>query len=74
MYEHKDNSGTFRKNDRKEKETHADLRGDGKMFGKNVWINVWMKKDKNGNPYYSMSIREKENFTQNKAAEEDVPW
>ncbi len=56
-FEHRDNSFTAFKNNRKEAATHADFTGEGLIEGKKVWINIWVKKDKNGNPYYSGSVR-----------------
>lgn len=58
-YEHKDMSGSAFSNRKKSEPTHADLTGDGRIFGKDVWINVWKKKDKNGDTWISFSFREK---------------
>jgi len=58
-YETRDNSGSMFKNTRKEKDTHADMTGEIMVDGKLFWINGWRKVDKNGNPWYSMSVRPK---------------
>lgn len=57
-FEHKDGSFSVFKNTRKEQSTHADLTGSGKFNGQEVWVNLW-EKDKNGQRYYSGSIRAK---------------
>lgn len=59
-FEHKDNSFSVFKNKRKANATHADLAGDGMFNGQAVWVNLWSKSDKNGDPYYSGSIRPKD--------------
>ena len=48
------------KNNRKEKPTHPDFTGDMNVDGKMYWVNMWEKTDKNGNTYFSGSIREKD--------------
>ncbi len=59
-YEVKDMSGSAFMNRRKTEDRHADLTGEAKIFGRDVWVNVWKKKDKNGNTYISFGFREKE--------------
>jgi hypothetical protein len=59
-YEVKDMTGSAFRNKRKELQTHADLTGEAKIFGQDVWVNVWKKKDKNGDTYISFSFREKQ--------------
>lgn len=59
-YEQKDMTGSAFKNRRKADPKHADLTGDAKIFGRDVWVNVWKKKDKNGDTYISYTFREKQ--------------
>lgn len=59
-YEIKDMTGTAFMNKRKSEPNHADLTGEAKIFGRDVWVNVWKKKDKNGNTYISFSVKEKQ--------------
>lgn len=59
-YEKKENSGSAFKNTRKAAETHADYTGDCLIDGQEYWINTWVKKDKNGNPWFSHSFRKKQ--------------
>lgn len=59
-YTPKDNSGSIFKNDRKEKETHPDGKGSALIDGVEYWISSWTKKDRNGNPYRSLSFQRKE--------------
>ena len=55
------NRGVLFKNDRKEKETHPDYKGsytDGS--GAEFWLSAWLKKDKNGNTFMSLSTTAKD--------------
>ena len=53
------NSGILGKNDRKETENHADLRGDALVDGTRYWVSAWLKQSEKG-PFYSLSFREVE--------------
>lgn len=59
-FEHKDNSGTLFKNDKKETESHPNAKGEAKIGGVMYWVAAWTKKDKNGNPWQSLSFTPKE--------------
>lgn len=55
------NRGVLFKNDRKEKDTHPDYKGsytDGN--GQEFWLSAWLKKDKNGNTFMSLSTTAKD--------------
>ena len=58
-YELKDNSGSLFKNDRKEKDTHADYKGTVKIGGVEYWQNAWVK-EVNGKKFFSQSFTPKE--------------
>ena len=66
-YEKKENTGSAFKNTRKAAETHADYTGDCLIDGQEYWINTWVKKDKNGNPWFSHSFRKKQPRAENQA-------
>lgn len=58
-YEHKDNTGTMRKNDRKaEGSSQPDYKGSGKIDGVNKDFSAWLKKDKNGVTFMSFSFQQ----------------
>lgn len=59
-FELKDFSGNCFKNSNKVKETQADFTGEIKVDGVVYWLNTWQKTDKNGNPYFSHSLKKKE--------------
>jgi hypothetical protein len=59
-FERKDNSGAVFNNERKEKDTHPDRTGDAVIDGKAYWVNGWLKKDKNGKPFLSLSFNPKD--------------
>ncbi len=45
-YEQRELSGSLFKNERKEKDTHADYQGTCLIDGTEYWINAWIKKGK----------------------------
>lgn len=59
-YEQRDNSGSMFKNDRRTNDKQADMTGSVMIEGKEYWINAWRKIDKNNNPWYSFSFKEKQ--------------
>lgn len=59
-YEAKAGSFSLFKNDRKEKDTHPDYRGDGKdLDGNDVWVSAWIKEGSKGK-FMSCSIQRKD--------------
>lgn len=59
-YEVKDMSGSLFINDKREKDTHPNWTGSGKINGKDVWISAWVKQTKNGQDWLSLSFKEKD--------------
>ena len=57
-FERKNNTATVFLNQFKQKETHPDYTGAGLINGKKTLVSVWIKTDKNGNRYMSMSFQE----------------
>jgi hypothetical protein len=59
-YEPRAGSLTLFKNDRKEKDSHPDYKGDGlDLDGNAVWISAWVKEGAKGK-FMSLSIQKKE--------------
>jgi hypothetical protein len=58
-----DMSGALFKNDRKEKPSHADYRGDVTIDGRKYWLNGWIKETKEGKKYLSLSVKPVEQRT-----------
>ncbi len=56
----RDNSGALFVNDRKQSDNHPDRKGDCTINGVEMWISGWLKKDKNGNTYLSLSFTPKD--------------
>lgn len=76
------NSGAIFRNKRKEKETHPDRTGVCMVGGVEYWINGWMK-EKDGEPYMSISFKPKEAKPASTPAPkgrgvgdmpDDIPW
>jgi uncharacterized protein (DUF736 family) len=54
-------SGALFKNDRKEKPSHPDYRGDCMINGKPFWVSAWIKtSEKSGQKFMSLAFRPKE--------------
>lgn len=73
------NRGAIFKNKRKEKETHPDLGGELNVDGKVYYLNVWKQTSKNGEPYYSVSVKPKEpkatkSEQSSQVVEDEVPF
>lgn len=66
-FELKDNSGSLFKNDQKLTDSHPNAKGTAKIDGVEYWVSAWTKKDKNGNPWQSLS------FTRKDTAKEAAP-
>jgi len=58
-YELRDMSGSAFKNRNKRTDNDAAYTGSVKIEGVEYWINVWVKKDKNDNPWFSYSFKSK---------------
>lgn len=59
-YEPRPGSLSLFKNDRKEKDSHPDYKGDGMdLDGRPVWVSAWIKEGQKGK-FMSLSIQAKE--------------
>lgn len=74
------NTGIISKNDRKQQDSHPDIRGDLNVEGVDYWISGWQKKRKDGSgSFYSLSIKRKQEAPAPQppsAADDfdDIPW
>jgi len=57
------NRGNLFKNDKKEEEKHPDLNGSINVGGKDYWLSAWKKTSKAGTPFWSLSVRPKQEQT-----------
>lgn len=78
-FELKENSGSLFKNDRREKDTHPNARGQAKIDGKLYWVSAWTKETKSGEKYQSLSFQlqdakpERDNSRMSRQTEERYP-
>lgn len=52
--------GALFKNDRKEKDTHPDYKGQCEINGVEHWVSAWLKDKKDGGKFLSLSFQVKE--------------
>lgn len=62
-FEQRDNSGSLFKNDKKDGDKHPDRKGSAMIGGVHYWVSGWVKQDRNGNPWMSLSFQPKEQAT-----------
>lgn len=68
-YEQRDNSGSMFKNkDKKEGDNRPNVKGSAMIGGVEYWVDAWTKKDKNGNPWQSLSFKRKDD-----KQDDDIP-
>jgi hypothetical protein len=80
-FEHRDNSGTLFKNDRRTSDKHPEYKGEGVVNGVPVWISAWVKEGAKGK-FFSMAFQPKDEQKQQpqkssyqpEAAGDDVPF
>ena len=58
-YEHKDNTGSLFKNDRREKDTHPNLQGSAVIDGVEYWLSAWTNEGSKGK-WISLKFKRKE--------------
>ena len=58
-YEHKENTGSLFKNDRKETESQPDYKGSAKIGGVDYWVSGWIN-ETNGKKYVGLSVQPKD--------------
>lgn len=57
----KTNTGIVSKNDRKEKDTHPDIRGSLNVEGREFWLDGWRKERNDGSGwFYSLRVKPKD--------------
>ena len=67
------NRGVLFKNDRKEKDTHPNMKGSINVEGVEYWVSAWTKEGKNGK-FISLSLTPKEQTqTAEQVAQKAVP-
>ena len=58
-YEQKPDSGSLFKNDRKERDTHADYRGSALVNGAEYFLDAWLNEARDGSKYMSLKFKRK---------------
>jgi hypothetical protein len=55
--QHRDNSGTLGKNQRREKDSHPTHTGQCTVDGKRFWISAWVKDGRDGSKFFSLAFK-----------------
>jgi uncharacterized protein (DUF736 family) len=58
-FEIKEGNGALFKNDRKEKDSQPDFKGDAKINGEMYWVSAWIRTSKGGMRFMSLAIEKK---------------
>jgi hypothetical protein len=61
-FQHKPDTGSLFKNDKREKETHPHAKGSALIDGVEYWVSAWTN-EKNGNKYQSLKFSRKDENT-----------
>lgn len=61
-FQHKPDSGSLFKNDRREKDTHPHAKGSALIGGVEYWVSAWTNEGKNGK-YQSLKFSRKDENT-----------
>lgn len=67
-YTPRDGSGSLFRNNKRDKDTQPNARGDAMIGGVLYEVSAWTKKDKNGNPWQSLSFKPKAPIVQTEPA------
>lgn len=59
-FEHKENSGSVFKNDKKEKDSDPDYRGSALIDGTEHWVSGWINESNKGHKYLRLSFQPKD--------------
>ena len=69
-------TGVLGRNDRKEKDTHPDFKGNATINGVEYWIDAWTKerKDGSGRKFFSLRFKPKNGAAAAPIQGDDVPF
>lgn len=59
-YQHKPNTGSLFKNDKREKDTHAHARGSALIDGVEYWISAWTNSKDSGEKWQALKFSRKD--------------
>jgi hypothetical protein len=59
-YTPRPNTGALFKNDRREKDSHPEYKGDINIDGTDYTLSAWVKETKAGRKFFSLSVRPKQ--------------
>ena len=59
-FQHKPNSGSIFKNDKREKDTQPQMKGSALIDGVEYWVSAWTNESNSGTRYQSLSFQPKD--------------
>lgn len=72
-YEQKDLTGSLFKNERKEKDSHPDYKGNALLNGVEHWVDAWINESKGGTKYMSLKFKPKDADQRGSYARQEAP-
>jgi hypothetical protein len=71
-FELRENEGSLWKNDRREKDTHANARGQCKINGVIYYVNAWTNTTKDGTKYQSLKFKPRDDQPQHSPTSDET--
>jgi single-stranded DNA-binding protein len=68
-----DRRGVLFPNDRKESDRHPDYKGSCEIDGVHFWMDAWVKTGRDGNEFFSVSLKEKDTRKAQAPAQRQAP-
>jgi hypothetical protein len=72
-YQHKENTGTMFRNDKREKDSEPEYKGSANIDGRDYWVSSWINETKAGVKYMKFSFTPMEKKQQSSSRQSSPP-